>query len=84
MIIIKNKLKTVILHNFAFYKMFREMFFFSSQIFLKEIFCIAQGFLYKIKILILQVLLLKWNKRSCIDLFKISLGKYSLFLSHVK
>ena len=50
LIILKNQLNhqlnIVILKKFAHYEMFREVFFVSSQIYLKVIFYIAQGFLY--------------------------------------
>ena len=54
--------------NFGYYKIFCEMFFLPSQIYLKAIFCTTQNFLYQLRFTILPVLLVNWNKTCCIDL----------------
>ena len=55
--------------NFGYYKIFCEMLFFPSQIYLNAIFNTTQNFLYQLRFFILPVLLLNWNKTCCIDLF---------------
>ena len=78
--------------NFGYYKIFCEMFFFPSQIYLKATFYTAQNFLYQLRFLILPALLLNWNKTcgtdilfaSFVKLLSIRLYECSLFLSHLK
>ena len=68
------------------------MFFFSSQIYLKDTFYTANKFLYQLRFFILPVLLLNLNKTCCIDilfpgfakLLSTRLDECSLFLSHLK
>ena len=99
LIILKNHLNhplnIVILKNLACCKIFCKSFFFFWQIYLKEIYYIAQGFLNLLKFLVRSVLLLKWNNCSIasaavkifvslVKLLNISLDEYSIFLSHVK
>ena len=78
--------------NFGYYKIFCEMLFFPSQIYLKATFYTAQNFLYPLRFFILPAFLLNWNKTCCIDnffasfvkLLNIRLDECSLLLSHLK
>ena len=70
--------------------------FFLHKFISRQFLYIVQGFLYQLKILILPVLLLKWNKTCCIEfclvkvfvslvkLLIISLDEYCIFLGHLK
>ena len=75
--------------------MFCKMSFLTSEIYLKAIFCICQGFLHQPKILILPVLQLEYNKTCYIEFVLVKticqvvknqsrLNEYSRFLSYVK
>ena len=88
-----HQLNIVILKNFAYYKMFCKLFFFFFRNSSQGNFLYCPRF-FILKLLILLVLLLKWNKTCHIDFFiikifvvlslNIILDEYSIFLSHLK
>ena len=98
--ILKNQLNhqlniTIPTKNLAYYNIFYKMFFSFTNL-LQGNFLYCRSFLYQLKVLILPVLLLKWNNLlhwisfsvkifiSFVKLLNINWDKYNLFLSHVK